>query len=187
MKPPISLLKSGSTECLLFPSFARDRNWLEQINSVVKWKQNKIKIFGKVHDEPRLTEWYGPSYSYSSIHWPEQELPNEFIPMVYSVEKIAQCKFNGFLFNRYRNGNDGMGWHRDNEKNINQECIASLSFGETRTFKIRHRESKKTITVHLKNGDLLLMNNAQEEFEHCISKSKKKLGERINITMRVML
>ncbi|MGB0424195.1 MAG: alpha-ketoglutarate-dependent dioxygenase AlkB family protein [Flavobacteriales bacterium] len=157
------------------------------IKKNVNWKQNKITLFGKTHDEPRLTEWYGPSYSYSSISWPSQKLPIGLKPMVDSVERIANQKFNGFLFNCYRNGNDGMGWHRDNEKSINPCCIASLTFGETRTFKVRHRESKTTYNIPLKNGDLLLMNNMQTSFEHCLTKSKKQLGERINVTMRVML
>ena len=159
---------------------------MDELVDQVDWKQNEIKIFGKVHPEPRLTEWYGSAYTYSNIHWPEKDFPPVFHRIKQSIEQAANWEFDALLLNYYRDGQDSMGWHRDNELELDQTCIASLSLGQTRTFKIRHRESKKTWNIALKHGDLLLMWNLQSEYEHSIPKSKKRMNPRLNLTFRKM-
>ncbi|MEO0405037.1 MAG: alpha-ketoglutarate-dependent dioxygenase AlkB, partial [Bacteroidota bacterium] len=148
---------------------------------------NSIKVFGKEYQEPRLTEYYGPPYQYSSIAWPEQEIPNWLSPLKLQLCELSQFSFNSVLLNYYRDGQDSMGWHRDNEKEMDSSVIASLSFGAERIFKIRHRDSKKTINIPLKNGDVLIMRDLQEDHEHSIPKTKKVLDPRINLTFRRMI
>ena len=95
--------------------------------------------------------------------------------------------FNACLFNQYRDGQDSMGWHRDNEPEINPSCIASVSFGASRDFVIRHRTTKEKWLVHLHHGDLLVMENLQDAYEHALPK-RLRVGEpRINLTLRRIL
>lgn len=179
------LIEEGDSKAVLFSAFAMEYT-LEQLTEQVEWKQNEIKIFGKIYPEPRLTEWYGSAYTYSNIHWPQKAFPSTFQKIKQAIEAAANWEFDALLLNYYRDGQDSMGWHRDNEPELDQTCIASLSLGQTRTFKIRHRESKTTWNISLKHGDLLLMWNLQSEFEHSIPKSKKPMEPRLNLTFRRM-
>jgi alkylated DNA repair dioxygenase AlkB len=86
--------------------------------------------------------------------------------------------------NYYRNGDDSMGWHRDNEKELDHRFIASLSFGETRTFKIRNRTTKATLNLDLEHGSLLLMENMQIDHEHALPKRRNLNQPRLNLTYR---
>jgi len=96
----------------------------EQISSQVNWRQNNITIFGKTHPEPRLTAWYGPPYKYSSIQWEAQKMPGFLEALQRETEHHCNFKFNAALLNYYRNGQDSMGWHSDDEPEIDQTCIA---------------------------------------------------------------
>lgn len=102
------------------------------------------------------------------------------------VEEASGFLFNSVLCNYYRHGQDSMGYHRDNESGIDTRCIASLSFGATRRFKMRHRGTKETMTIDLTDGSLLLMLDCQDQWEHMITKTKKPVGGRINLTFRLM-
>ena len=179
------LFEEGESRVVIFYAFAMDYSMKELIESV-EWRQNDIKIFGKIYQEPRLTEWYGSAYTYSSIHWPKKSFPPVFLRIKKTIEKSVGWEFDALLLNYYRDGQDSMGWHRDNEPELDQTCIASLSLGQTRTFKIRHRESKKTWNISLNHGDLLVMWNMQSQFEHSIPKSKKQMKARLNLTFRKM-
>jgi alkylated DNA repair dioxygenase AlkB len=91
--------------------------------------------------------------------------------------------------NLYHDGDVGMGWHSDNEKSIEgNSAIASVSFGAERRFSFKHKQSKKTISVLLENGSLLLMKDAtQKNWLHSLPKSKKITLPRINLTFRTMI
>lgn len=177
------LLTDGASSLLYFPDAFTSMNCSSLLQSI-PWRQNNIRIFGKTYPEPRLTAWFGPSYSYSNIHWPAQPFPANLLHLKNSVEELSTATFNGCLLNLYRNGNDSMGWHRDNEKEIDQTVIASLSLGEARDFKVRHRTSKKVMTIKLTHGSLLIMNNLQDTYEHSVPKRKGVEGQRINMTFR---
>ncbi|MDG1781079.1 MAG: alpha-ketoglutarate-dependent dioxygenase AlkB [Flavobacteriales bacterium] len=177
------LLKEGTSALRYYPNaFAALKT--SSIMDSISWKQNDITIFGKTLPEPRLTAWFGPAYGYSSIQWPQAAFPPNLFALKEKVENIAQSKFNGCLVNLYRNGNDSMGWHRDNEKEIDQTCIASLTLGEARDFKVRHRTTKEMLTIKLEHGSLLIMENLQEDYEHSLPKRKGVLLPRINMTFR---
>lgn len=141
-------------------------------------------MFGKVHDEPRLTAWFGLGYSYSGVSHPLKLIPELLNPLHNAVRDLTTFDLNSVLINCYRNGSDHMGWHRDNERNIGPEVIASLSFGVTRKFKIRNRGSEEVWSIKLNSGDLLLMRNMQQDFEHCVPKSAKVSNVRYNLTFR---
>jgi alkylated DNA repair dioxygenase AlkB len=109
-----------------------------------------------------------------------QEIKNQ-------IEEVAGFSFNAVLLNYYRDERDSMGWHSDDEPEMNQTMIASLSLGAERVFKFRHKASKQKLQVKLTSGSLLLMKNFQENWQHAIDKSTKPIGGRINLTFRQII
>lgn len=151
------------------------------------WTQEPIKIFGKLVMQPRLTACYGEkAVAYSGITMRIQPWTSLLLDIKKKVEQTTGTKFNSVLLNYYRDGNDSMGWHRDNEHELGaQPVIASVSFGVARVFKLRtYKEHKNTISVPLPHGSLLLMRgDSQHVWEHSLPKKKIQAG-RINLTFR---
>ena len=155
----------------------------------VPWEVEEITIFQKVIPCPRLTAWYGDEgagYMYSGI--PHEPLPwtAELKALRDEVSAATGARFNSALLNRYRGGEDSVSWHRDDEPELGRDpVIASLSLGATRRFKLRHLATKETHSLDLNDGSLLLMSGpSQREWEHCLTKTKRAVGERINLTFR---
>ena len=148
------------------------------------WRQNDIRVFGQWHKEPRLTAWWGPAYQYANVSWPSRPLDGEVGVLTNKVMQLAGAEYNGVLINGYRDGQDSMGWHRDNEPEIDTTSIASLSLGATRTFKIRDRRTKQVVNVDLGHGDLLVMEHLQDLHEHSVPKRMKVREPRMNFTFR---
>jgi alkylated DNA repair dioxygenase AlkB len=147
------------------------------------WQQNTIRVFGKEHLEPRLTCYFGPAYSYSNVHWKANEFPPILFQLKQEIEELAQAEFNAVLCNYYRDGQDSMGWHSDNEKEMDSTMIASVSIGGERVIKFKSRSDKKTLSFSLPHGSLLLMENFQTNWQHAIGKVKSA-SPRINFTFR---
>jgi len=194
MKQPISepiLPKDG--EVLLYPNFFSPKEsdfYLSQLSEEIAWKQEPIKIFGKTVMQPRLTAWYGDAgktYRYSGItmlpiHW-----THNLLEIKRRIEGIAPDVFNSALLNRYRDQQDSMGWHRDNEKELGiNPVIGSVSFGAPRLFRLRHYKNKThTRSLELTHGSLLIMSGqTQHYWEHSVPKQAAVKGTRINITFR---
>lgn len=159
----------------------------------VFWKQEPIVLFGKAVMQPRLTAWMaeqGRSYRYSGITMQAQEFLPELILLKAKLENLCGIRFNSALLNLYRHGNDSMGWHRDNEKELGPDpVIASLSLGAAREFQMRryHDKSDKRKLL-LEPGSLLIMSGqSQTHYEHQLPKMKQVLDTRINITFRTIV
>lgn len=174
-------------------SAAESEVYVLRLLNEVDWQQKSIRLFGKELLQPRLTAWYGDpgiSYTYSGL----KSIAQGWLPILSDikerVEAKTRLKFNSSLINLYRNENDSMGWHRDNEKELgNGPVIASLSFGANRKFQIRdHKTKKQKINLDLSTGSLLIMaGEMQHHWEHRIAKSKEACGPRVNITFRRIL
>lgn len=179
---------SGQSRCVVhrkvLPSERLDDWWQWVGTKGGGWRQNEIRVFGKMHLEPRLTAWWGPAYTYANVHWEACPFPARLQALRREVEGFASASYNAVLLNGYRNGQDSMGWHRDNEPEMDTTSIASLSLGAARTFKIRHRGTKQAWDVELEHGDLLVMEHLQEEFEHSIPKRARVNEPRLNFTFR---
>ncbi len=174
---------------VIYPS-ASNANF-ENLKNGIAWKHEKIKLFGRWVLQPRLTAWYGDEgtdYVYSGL----KNRPLSWNPLLLKmkdlVEDISQATYNSVLLNYYRDGQDSMGWHQDNEKALGlYPIIASLSFGASREFQMRHKMDKSVPTIKscLENGNLLIMSGkTQQWWQHQIPKTKKPVGERINLTFR---
>ena len=157
------------------------------------WQEDDITIFGKTYKQPRLTALYSENnkpYSYSSITMYPEPYTSEITNIKHKVEELANSHFNTVLLNLYRHGNDSNGWHADNEKELGKHpVIASVTFGEERPFHFKHRQIKdERHKLTLNHGSLLIMKGAmQEHWLHQIAKTKKEIGERINLTFRTII
>lgn len=162
-----------------------------QLQQNIEWQQEKIKLYGQVHDLPRLTAWYGDpakTYSYSGISIRSLEWVEALLEIKRRIESVSDYSFNSVLLNRYRNGSDGVSWHADDEPELGQNpVIGSVSFGEARPFQLKHKTLDEKRKIILVNGSYLLMKGrTQHCWLHQIPKSKRILGERINLTFRLI-
>ncbi len=158
----------------------------------IPWKNDEVVVFGKRIVTKRKTAWYGDSnYVYIYSNTIKQALPwtRELVNLKQIVENLSNTKFNSCLLNLYHDGNEGMGWHSDDENSIeDNSTIASVSLGAERKFSFKHKQSNKTISVLLEHGSLLLMKDAtQKNWLHSLPKSSKITLPRINLTFRRMV
>ena len=182
-------------EIIYFPHFFDKKEAdliFEQLTNEIPWQQDKIRVFGKTHPQPRLTALFGnegKSYSYSNI----KMHPHPWNPLLQNikskVESVSDANFTTVLLNLYRDGKDSNGWHADNEKELGiNPIIASVSFGTERIFQLKHNTiSNLKQNILLEHGSLLLMKGTTQHFwKHQIPKTSKTIGSRINLTFRVI-
>jgi len=175
-----------------FFNITDSKNLFMLLLTTIRWQQDKINIMGKLIDIPRLTAWYGindKSYTYSRIKMNPYRLTADLEFIKDKIETVTSSNFNSVLLNQYRNGNDSVDWHSDDEKELDiSSDIASVSFGVKRDFQIKPKEKgAKLENIPLRNGSLLIMSSPfQKNFIHRIPKRKKVLKPRINLTFRVI-
>lgn len=133
-----------------------------------------------------MVSWYGDTNRperKSNTNWPE-----ELLTIRKRVEKETNIKFNAVLLNLYRNGKDGVGWHSDKTGSVNTDMnIASVTFGETRMFRLRHKFLRHIppIEIPLHHGTFLLMGGQTNSYwEHQVPKTARDVLPRINLTFR---
>ena len=158
----------------------------------IQWKNDEANILGKHIITKRKVAWYGNSdYSYAYSNTTKQALAwtRELSVLKRLVEEITGESFNSCLLNLYHNGNEGLGWHSDDEKSIGKYTpIASLSFGAERKFSFKHKHTKQTVSLVLEHGSLLVMKGAtQTNWLHSLPKSNRITQARINLTIRMMV
>lgn len=156
----------------------------------VPWEVHRIRIFGRQVDSPRLSCWMGDPaarYRYSGTEFVPQPWHPALLPLRDQLTAFCGHAFNSVLLNRYRDGDDGMGWHSDNEPELGPApVIASVSLGAPRRFLLRRRDDHaKKAEVLLDHGDLLVMGGqTQHHYQHSLPKSARPLAERLNLTFR---
>ena len=153
----------------------------------VQWAQREVRVYGKVHPQPRLTRWYGAvPYLYSGLSWEPCPMPALVEAIRLRVEAISGEAFNSCLCNLYRDGSDHVGWHADDEALFGGDpVVGSVSFGATRTFKLRRNDGTEAREFALTDGTLLVMGlGVQRDYKHTIPKTARPVGERINLTFR---
>jgi alkylated DNA repair dioxygenase AlkB len=157
----------------------------------IQWAKDEVIIFGKHITTKRKVAWYGDSeymYTYSNSTKRALAWTKQLSELKQIVEEYAGTKFNSCLLNLYHNGNEGMGWHSDDEKLLGKNnTIASLSFGAERKFSFKHKQAKQTVSLVLEHGSLLIMKGiTQSNWLHSLPKSKNITQPRINLTFRTM-
>ncbi len=196
-----SFLESGiqlelpDSDIWYFPGFLESSqagSYFEQLKRETHWRQDDIRVFGKVYPQPRLTALYADNskpYRYSNLTMH----PLPYTPLLQDikekVENLCGTRFTTCLLNLYRDGQDSNGWHADDEKELGvNPVIASVSLGETRYFHLKHKEQKSLkFKLELEHGSLLLMQGTtQHHWLHQIPKTRRPIEERINLTFRVI-
>lgn len=195
MKPTVLNLDSDS-KLELYDSFltADEAVMLfEALRRQADWKSQAITLFGREVLQPRLVASYadaGVQYGYSGLKLKSALWLPELANLKSRIESaLAPRHFNSVLLNYYRHQQDSMGWHRDNEKELGvNPVIASLSLGATRDFHLRRYADKSDVhKLSLTNGSLLVMSGrTQHDWEHSLPKRQRKIGERINLTFRLV-
>lgn len=157
------------------------------------WTRDQITIFGKKHWIPRKQAYMADSknnnYGYSGHQMKIHEFHPEINILRKKIEKKINASFNAMLANLYEHGQHSNGWHSDDEKELGvHPIIASISLGQTRKFKIKHKKQKITKDIFLEHGSLLVMKGSfQENWKHTIPKTAKEVQPRINLTFRKII
>jgi len=186
---PLELLPHDGS-ALYRPEFFNSADSDRMFRSILDetpWEARNIILFGKEVPQPRLACWYGDlAYSYSGITLDPRPMTPTLLEIKQRCEEEASTQFNSVLVNLYRDGQDSMGLHADDEPELGSEpVIASVSFGAERNFRLRHRETKELQQVFLASGSLLVMSGlSQACWMHDIPKTKKFVEPRINLTFR---
>jgi alkylated DNA repair dioxygenase AlkB len=193
----------------LAPSAAAEL--LERLQLEVPWKQEAITIYGRRHLLPRLTCWMadpGCGYSYSGLANAIEPWSPAAAELREALQVLTGWRFNSLLLNRYRDGRDAMGWHADDEPELEPTApIASLSLGAPRDFRLRPQPSPRNraavasdacqlpvgfgdctpFNIPLQNGDLLLMEPpTQLWWQHALPRRLRLQQQRLNLTFRVV-
>lgn len=172
-----------------FPSGEADRLFAV-LRRELDWREATIRLFGRAVTQPRLSAWYGDApYTYSNLTWPARPWPDPLPAIKARVEALAGQSFNGVLANLYRDGRDSMGWHADDEPELGPDpVVASVVFGTARRFLFKRKDdAHRKLEVALGHGDILVMGpGTQRHWLHAVPKTAKPVGERINLTFRLI-
>jgi alkylated DNA repair dioxygenase AlkB len=164
-------------------------NYFDALLNTIDWKNDEIILFGKKIVTKRKVAWYGDSgieYTYSNTTKKALIWTKELREIKLLIEEQIGSTFNSCLLNLYHSGEEGMGWHSDDEKELEKNgTIASVSFGAERKFSFKHKKDQTTFSILLENGSLLVMKDEIQSFwQHKLTPTKMVKSARINLTFR---
>ena len=166
--------------------------YLDLLLNNIEWKNDEAILFGKKIITKRKVAWYGEKpFEYTYSKTTKQALPwtTELVNLKNKVEQETGETFNSCLLNLYHDGNEGMAWHSDGEKDLKKNgAIASLSFGSERKFAFKHKETKEKVELILEHGSLLIMKDeTQTNWLHRLPPTKLSTQPRVNLTFRTII
>jgi len=161
------------------------------LRSTIDWKEDQLLMFGKLITTKRKVAWVGDagcSYTYSGVKKFPQAWTADLLHIKHKLESLTHSAFNSCLLNLYHDGDEGMGWHSDDEKELDSAApIASVSLGGARKFAFKHKLDKTNVSLFLEDGSVLLMQPPTQEFwQHSLTKTKRAVAPRINLTFRAI-
>ena len=171
---------------------AQADSFREILLRTIEWRNDEAIIFGKKIITKRKVSWYGDrpfSYTYSKTTKTALPWRNKLLELKEVAEKLSEETFNSCLLNLYHNGQEGMAWHSDSEKDLKKNgAIASLSFGAERKFSFKHKMTKERIDLILEHGSLLVMKDeTQSNWLHRLPPTKVISEPRVNLTFRTIV
>lgn len=192
-EPIVILAKDGRAEYInhFYDAEVSDSLFTNVLGSLT-WESDQIFMFGRLVTTARKVAWVGDPdclYTYSGVQKIPQAWTKELLQMKHKLEQLTGHTYNSCLLNLYHTGDEGMGWHSDNEKELDSTTpIASVSLGARRKFAFRHKQDKTTSSIFLEHGSLLIMHPPiQEHWHHSLLKTKTITSPRINLTFRKIL
>jgi len=170
-------------------SYTESRTYFTNLLDHTNWQTASIRIGGRVIPIPRLQCWVADAdcrYSYSGISMVPENWSEQLLEIRSRVEALAEQSFNAVLMNLYRNGDDSVSWHADDEPELGSDpVVASVSFGAARPFELKHRNNDTRFRLTLTDGSLLVMGKGlQNNWLHQIPKVRSLQEPRINLTFR---
>lgn len=171
--------------CLYPPGVAADL--YEALATSLAWAQHHVTVYGVTHPQPRLSAWMGPGpYRYAGLTLPAADFPTVVAEIAADVARCVGEPFDAVLANWYRDGRDAMGYHADDEPELGADpLVAAVSFGATRTLRIRPRTGGPSTAVPLAGGDLVVLpRGLQRTHHHAIPRTRRPVGGRISLTFR---
>jgi alkylated DNA repair dioxygenase AlkB len=165
--------------------------YMERLLTAIEWRNDEAVIFGRHIITKRKVAWYGDNnygYKYSGIVREALPWTVDLLALKGLTEQLTGVPYNSCLLNLYHDGDEGMAWHSDDEKELAPaSAIASLSFGAERRFLFRHKRTKEIVELSLAPGSLLVMRGAtQDRWLHSLPKMKRVTRPRVNLTFRTM-
>jgi alkylated DNA repair dioxygenase AlkB len=162
---------------------------LAALQQELAWEQREIVLYGKRLMQPRLIAWGGERpYRYSGQTLEPRPMTPSLLPVLESVQLRTHVPFNHVLVNRYRDGNDSMGFHADDEAELGDNPqVATVSLGATRRFVLRPRRGleREPLQYELEHGSLLIMGGTcQRQYHHGIPRQPSVRDERVSLTFR---
>lgn len=166
--------------------------YLKTLLNTIEWRNDEAVIFGKRIITKRKVAWYGEKpfeYTYSNTTKLALPWTSELLELKNIAEQTSGETFNSCLLNLYHNGNEGMAWHSDAEKDLKKNgAIGSLSFGAERKFMFKHKKSKETTGLDLEHGSLLIMKGStQTHWLHRLPPTTRVFSPRVNLTFRTIV
>ncbi|MFP9099699.1 alpha-ketoglutarate-dependent dioxygenase AlkB family protein [Flavobacterium sp. RHBU_24] len=170
---------------------AQANHYRDALLNTIEWRNDEAVIFGKLIITKRKVAWYGDrpfEYTYSNTTKHALPWTPELIELKRLAEEVTRETYNSCLLNLYHDGNEGMAWHSDAEKDLKKNgAIASLSFGAERKFAFKHKADKSVVDVFLEHGSLLVMKGTtQTHWLHRLPPTKKVSTPRVNLTFRTI-
>ena len=195
--PTADRLRIPGADVVHFRHFLSDRDAaaaLHRLIETIPWRQDSIVLWGKRIPQPRLTAWYGDpgrSYTYSGLTLEPLPWTDELKALRRMAEQASDARFNSVLLNYYRDHNDSVGFHSDDEPELGATpTIGSISLGETRmlTFRPKRQKDHDPVRIALESGSLLVMKgDTQRNWRHAVAKEQRPCGPRVNLTFRRIL
>jgi alkylated DNA repair dioxygenase AlkB len=166
--------------------------YYDELMSNIAWENDQAMMFGKLIITKRKVAWYGSQkfqYTYSKITKEALPWTPALLELKELIEEKSQETYNSCLLNLYHDGNEGMAWHSDGEKDLKKHgAIASISFGAERKFAFKHKTTNETVSMLLEHGSLLVMKGAtQDHWLHRLPPTKTINKPRVNLTFRTIV
>jgi len=171
---------------------AEANKYLDCLLNTIEWKNDEAIIYGKLIITKRKVAWYGDrEFEYTYSNTTKRALPwtKELLELKQLAEQLSGEQYNSCLLNLYHNGDEGMAWHSDAEKDLKRNgAIGSMSFGAERRFMFKHKQNKQTVSVLLEHGSLLVMKDTtQTHWLHRLPPTKLISKPRVNLTFRTVV
>lgn len=194
-EPPIDLINTdGTVTCWQHVLTDHEATTLfNELMNAANWQQESITVYNQRHLQPRLTAWYG-DYGVSADGGYEKlyktvAFTARLLALKTKIEMMSGYQFNCVLANLYRDGQDSVGYHADNERILGPNpVIASYSLGATRRFLLKHNQDNvQKVACDLQHNSLVLMHGElQHHWQHSITKTQRSVAPRINLTFRLI-
>ena len=171
---------------------AEANKYLDCLLNTIEWKNDEAIIYGKLIITKRKVAWYGDrEFEYTYSNTTKRALPwtKELLELKQLAEQLSGEQYNSCLLNLYHNGDEGMAWHSDAEKDLKRNgAIGSMSFGAECRFMFKHKQNKQTVSVLLEHGSLLVMKDTtQTHWLHRLPPTKLISKPRVNLTFRTVV